>query len=371
MNLNEIKPVGPHVEGFIRFASEGTADNRKQLDHFEVLSRVHEENSTGDKRLALHPIMEKLAPLENGERKPLKIIPIKLMFNSVENNLSGRYEAYDNQIGRLVCSGDGKAAMRKSLTTGEAAAYVCPGPDVCNYANSQGVTCQLNVRLKVQLEGQSDPFSVFEFQSGGINTYRALSSKLSLIRAGFGGKLRHVPLQLTIWEKSSPLSLFEPFYCADVKLREEQNPKTIKSDLAKAEAEEIFDVQLLEDAATAMRANVEPLMDDSSIIITYTPRQKARVARNTEPAGFSSGLAGVVAAAKNSAQEGCGAVDRPAADDRLVPEKVTTAGPQSTETGDLPANEVLPVVENVAQEVSASVPAGANREMHELPPTAL
>lgn len=41
MNLNKIEPSSPHIEGVIRFASEGQGEDLRQLDYFEVLALEH------------------------------------------------------------------------------------------------------------------------------------------------------------------------------------------------------------------------------------------------------------------------------------------------------------------------------------------
>jgi hypothetical protein len=64
--------------------------------------------------------------------------------------------------------------------------------------------------MSVQVEGQNDPFSVFEVRSSSLNTYRALKAQLQLIERRFGG-LRHVPLKLALWQASNEASHFEPF----------------------------------------------------------------------------------------------------------------------------------------------------------------
>lgn len=64
--------------------------------------------------------------------------------------------------------------------------------------------------MPVQIEGQSNPLTVFEVRTSSLNTYRALRAQLLLIEKQFGG-LRHVPLKLSLWQASNELSQYEPF----------------------------------------------------------------------------------------------------------------------------------------------------------------
>jgi hypothetical protein len=272
MNLNALKPIGPHVEGFIRFAHEGEGDDFRQLDHFQVLSRVHNEPSdeAAAPCLAEHPIA---ANLRSAEAK-LKAIPVKLVFDKPGNNLSARYQAYDVVMGRLCCVGDGQTASRASFASGTTTSETCVGPGACSHANTVGVRCALHVRLKVQIEGQTDPFAVFELQSGGINTYRTLSAKLDMMHAAFG-QLRHVPLTLAMYEKSSPLSSFEPFYVADLRLRDDVSPaEALKAAKEAAEAEQQAGLLIdkMEAAVESMAATSPFAIDDvESVLMTFTP----------------------------------------------------------------------------------------------------
>lgn len=227
MNLNQIKPIGPHVEGVIRFASTGQGDSLQQLDHFEVLSKVYESKEPGKLPvLRSHPIAASLVEIqkEEGGEKKIRVIPIRLIADKPENSLSARYEAYDTELGRQVCVGDGEKCERAVLSKGITHSAQCAGPEACEFANAQGYQCSLHVRLKVQIEGQKDALSTFELQSGGINTYRTLSAKLQMMYGLFKRQLRGVPLELAIYDKSSVTSAYQAFYVADLRLRDGLTP---------------------------------------------------------------------------------------------------------------------------------------------------
>lgn len=278
MMINQIKPTGPHIEGVIRFASEGQGDALRQLDHFEVLGRVHTQPQEGSlPALVDHPITGRLLPSQtnDGETRAIRVIPIRLIADKPENSLRARYEAYDAELGRLVCVGNGANGERAELSRGTSSNCSCPGPEACEFANAQGIECSLHVRLRLQIEGQEDPFSVFELQSGGINTYRTLAAKLEMMHKAFGGKLRGLPLELSIYAKSSVASSYQAFYVADLKLRSNMKPaEALKTMTAAREAEETagLDFTAVEGAIAAMEANSAlSLLDAESSIVTFSP----------------------------------------------------------------------------------------------------
>lgn len=213
MNLNTI-PVTPHALGFIKIACDddplfGEARTRNE---FVITQRYHATSETQAK-LALHPLQEKLAKGEDGEAKKVTEIPIRLLFNKTENAIGIRYQAYSTPGNIPVCAGDGKNAKRLERAadnTQTMADVACPGPELCDLVLTGKAVCRRQVRMTVQVEGQNDPFSVFEVRSSSINTYRALKAQLQLIERRFHG-LRHVPLKLALWQASNEASSFEPF----------------------------------------------------------------------------------------------------------------------------------------------------------------
>ncbi len=313
MKLNQIKPVGPHIEGIIRFASEGQGDDMRQLDHYDVCSRVHQQQGVAQPSLMPHPITDKLTPQgAEGDQKKIRVIPIRLVANKPSNSLRARYEAYDIEMGRLLCVGDGERGERAILSQGTSTSCQCAGPEACDYANQQGVQCSLHVRMTVQIEGQDDPFSVFEFHSGSINTFRTLSAKLEMMSKAFGGKLRGLPLELAIYAKSSAASEFQPFYVADLRVRSNMTPAEALSELKnlyEAEASAGLSFEAMEEAIESMVANsVLRLGDCEPSVITFSPvivdRTKLRREGEPEPVAtrvpLSSGIAQLVTQAMQS-----------------------------------------------------------------------
>lgn len=348
MNLNAIRPIGPHILGFIRFASEGEGEELRQLPHLEVLSRVHQESQgndsdavVGKQKLAPHPIASVLAEtLNNKPAGQIKEIPIRLMFNSPDNNLSARYEAFDTDLNRLVCAGNGENFNRASLINGETTTGSCAGPDLCGHANSGCVQCHLKVRLKVQISGQDDPFSAFEFQSGSINTYRTLSAKLQMMQAAFGDKLRYIPLTLMVWSKSSAESDYRPFYCADIALANQATPSTAMKQASEDAANDRdlgLNLDAMETSVTKMRTEGVLCLDSAEdTVITFTPNRLRAAPKR--PAVLTNGndFSSVISLARAAADIGAGAG---AAGIAHVAEENTIAGPTGPALDSLSAPE--------------------------------
>lgn len=323
MNLNAIKPVGPHIEGVIRFASEGRGEDLVQHDYFEVLARVHDGTKPeGTPKLAPHPIGDELRTLQaNAAEGRIRVIPIRLMFNDPGLSLSARYEAYDADLNRLACAGDGTKGCRANFAAGTSQDVACVGPDACEYANAAGVHCALHVKLKAQIEGQADAFSVFELQSGGINTYRTISAKLSMMHAAFGKRLRHVPLEIGVYAKSGAASDYRPFYVADVKLRQGTDVKTaIQAALAgeRDDKGEGLALEEMEAAVAQMAAGASLSLDDAeSALISFAPgvvdrsRLKRAAPNAVQAASSVNSIADIVAVARTKQHEQPAAAEVP------------------------------------------------------------
>jgi hypothetical protein len=380
MSLATLAPIGPHVTGVIRFASEGQGDDFRQLDEFEVLSRVHDlpQDATDVPKLRPHPISKTLAKAPGEAPAKLQSIPVTLMFDKPENNLQARYEAFDPNLNRIACIGDGETCSRANFTDGNVESHPCKGPDACTFANGSGLQCQLHVRLAVQIDGQQDPLSVFEVQSGGIHTYRTLQSKLQMMKALLGGKLRHVPLSLTMYAKSSPAHEFRPFYVADLVLRDGLKLAQIVS-AQKAAVDAEIEAGLafadLENEVEAIRA-ASPLAlgDDDDTIIPFVPRpaSRARSARATSVALTSTGAASrslgdVVAQARGKA---AGSEERKDGADASASAAPSMAAAPAAAVVRIP----LPALAALPIDVPAAAVVPGNARIHagtERPPTPL
>jgi hypothetical protein len=210
--------TGPHVQGVIRFSHSGQAgaNDFQQHDNLQILARHHKQPALGQStpQLECHPLDSQLRSKAGSAEAKLQSIPVKLVFDSVEANLSGKYRAYDGKFNRVTCSGDGEKATRIN-PDGQTQAVECKGPQNCDYACSGAAQCSLDLRLRLQIEGQNNELDVFEFQSTSIHSYAALSAKLQMLKAYCGG-LAGAPLNLTIWAKSGVQSEFESFFCVNL-----------------------------------------------------------------------------------------------------------------------------------------------------------
>lgn len=247
MNLSTI-PVTPHALGFIKVACDddplfGEARTRNEF----LITQRHHANAETQPKLTPHPLQEKLARGDEGEAKKVTEIPIRLFFNKSSNAIGIRYQAYSTPGNVPVCAGDGKNAKRLERAadnTQTMADVACPGPELCDLVQTQKAVCRRQVRMSVQVEGQNDPFSVFEVRSSSINTYRALKAQLQLIERRFGG-LRHVPLKLALWQASNEASSFEPFSLMRLELDAENEAAAMQA--ARATRKELEDAGINDD----------------------------------------------------------------------------------------------------------------------------
>jgi hypothetical protein len=200
----------------------------------------------------LHPLQAKLAQeTPNGK---LRVIPVKLLFNSPDLNLRVQYSLFDRTTGRPVCVGDGQLARR--VTTEGPQEVACPGPDGCEFGRTSG--CKLFGRLNVQIDGQDDELGAFIFRTTGYNSIRALAARLHYFQAVSGGCCKHLALLLRLRGKSTTLSHRTPVYYTDLTLREGATLADAVS-AARAEAQRQADAGIdaaaLEEAARTALAN--------------------------------------------------------------------------------------------------------------------
>ena len=276
MKIHEIAalaPIGPHIDGLIRFSHAAASNDAPgQQAEFEILSRVHAEVPIPGEvpKMMTHPLSDKLTGVdsETGARRLLSEIPIRLMFDKPENNLSGSYKAFDRCTGQLLCCGNGETAAQRTESSEAPVSVKCAGPENCAFAAIPENSCQLHVRLKVQIEGNDDPLALTEFQSSGINSYRTLSAKLKMLQALYGG-LRGLPLRLTSWAKSSKGSGYQPFYCANIELIEGVDLVTAKAQ-AKVYRDKYEGINFaeMETVVEAMQASSQFALDDSESVVT-------------------------------------------------------------------------------------------------------
>lgn len=328
MNLSTI-PVTPHAIGFIKVACDddplfGEARTRNE---FVITQRHHVAGDTQPK-LAPHPLQVSLAKSADGETKKVTEIPIRLFFNKASNAISIRYQAYSKPGNVPVCAGDGKNAKRITLAADQTQTVIetaCPGPELCALVQSGQAECRRQVRMSVQIEGQNDPFSVFEVRSSSINTYRALKAQLQLIDRRFGG-LRHVPLKLALWQASNEASSYEPFSLMRLELDAPDEAEAMKAARARREGLKEAGIDDDMDAVNSDEGDTESFLaatlDYPAVREFYaadaarrpgaeaiTPRTATR--HQQHAAGALANIAG--AAIENAVRLGSGATDAAAA----------------------------------------------------------
>lgn len=315
MKISDIKamaPTGPHIEGLIRFSyEEGATGERTQLPEFELLSRVHEGTpKVGEiPRMKPHPLADQLISRvsEQSGNRLLSEVPIRFLGNKPESILSGQYRAFDSVSGVMLCAGNGDKATQMGGPGTGLQQVPCVGPDACSFANSSGVSCNFQCRMKVQVDGSTDPLACFEFQSSGVNTYRTLSAKLAMLHSLYGN-LRGLPFRLTSWSKSSSLSLYKPFFCANIELRDGLTLGTTKDQTYNAF--DGFDQQALEGLENAMTKMVQDctfgLDGVESVVTTWTPASEimGRYAASGAKASMKTFMENTVSAAVKRAREG-------------------------------------------------------------------
>lgn len=121
-------------------------------------------------------------------------IPIRLLYNTIDMNLSTQYVSYVG--GKLTCSGDGQKAQ-----TRDGRDVPCP----CNRLNGTYTgkdKCKLYSVLSVLIEG-SRIGSCWKLRSTSKNTAKHLISSMLLIKALTGGLLAFLPLQLVVRPKKT------------------------------------------------------------------------------------------------------------------------------------------------------------------------
>jgi len=202
-------PSRPHNDGYI-FVGKVDGD----CAYFSVTKTHHEMATPAATPLYVqHPVSERLAK-ETG----LKAIPVKVLFDTPEANIAGRYEAWaDTYEAGPVCIGDGAQAKAFDATTAAWKPQACLGPGLCPRANRGDATCSLKARMQVRVETGAGQQETFELRTGSMSTYLSILGTLKQLRAEHGS-LRKLPLTMTTWVKSTRSNGYESFGCARLAL---------------------------------------------------------------------------------------------------------------------------------------------------------
>lgn len=205
------------IEGVIR---NGAVDGTEPvaLDEFILTTKI--KNETGE--WIRHALDQKLRD-EHGVdvdgTKKLRRIPIVVPFDSTLLTLHEQYAAFTPE-GRALCVGDGNKAKRRILLTNgnyNVETCACPGSRSCGFG--QANRCDLLMRLKVRIDGQSDMDGLFILRSGSINGVTESRAFLEHLRAMLGDRLAGVPLWLTLEPKQSAASNHSVFWHVSLRPR--------------------------------------------------------------------------------------------------------------------------------------------------------
>ncbi len=186
-------------------------------DQFNITTRVKK-----DDKWKLHPLHNqlldkiKLPKDVDQEEKKLRSIPIKLLFDNPQLNLSEHYEAWDIADGARACVGDGEKCKRRDTNTGSVSEAKCNGPEFCEYAKNKNVRCKRMTRFIAQIEGQTEELGVFMISTSGFNSTNTLSSKLLHLHSLHDGMLKGLPLKILLRAKTNTTNRNNPFYYIDI-----------------------------------------------------------------------------------------------------------------------------------------------------------
>jgi hypothetical protein len=124
------------------------------------------------------------------------------MADHPDANFTARYQLSRRCDGEIRCRGNGHLA-RRQLDDGTQTSVHCAGPTRCEFVRQDPDNpCRLQARLRLQIPGQNDALSVFEFWTRSVTSSLTLMSDLRLLHAAIG-HLRGVPLRLEVQERST------------------------------------------------------------------------------------------------------------------------------------------------------------------------
>lgn len=257
-----------HTEGRIQ-----TSPASAEEPHLQIRSFVHSASETWKDlnypEFEKHPIEEQVKA--QTDQSLLRTVPIRLVFDKPEHNLKARYEAWSNGLEDMpVCIGNGKRANVLNPATGERTSHICKGPSLCKMALLNDLKCGLVAKMPVKVNE-----NVFEFRTSSVNTYTAIMSELQKITATEGG-LRHVPLELGVWQKSTRSSDFKAFSCASIKMVRGAEPSQRELPLHANDSLEQLGAELLARWESALDVSEEDGKQEPELKLNM-PANRARI----------------------------------------------------------------------------------------------
>lgn len=186
----------------------------KKSDEFHITSNVQ---SNG--KWVTPPVAEAKAAQQAKEadaNSKLRTIPVRIMFDTPENNFRANYACFNNE-GRQICSGNGEKASRRAANGSEE--VECTGHDFCAFGKQN--RCKPYGRLIVALESQfeKDPLAGFAFRTTGYNSVNALTFRMQQFAALSGGSIAGMPCNLVLRAKSTSASKRQAIFYTDIEPR--------------------------------------------------------------------------------------------------------------------------------------------------------
>lgn len=163
----------------------------EKIDHFIVTTMDKDET---DNYIVDESIMSKL---END-----KEIPVTLLYNDISLNFQSRFVCYRGMT--RYCSGDGESAMRLTKDN-RYEEIICPcercEPTYPGEDSSGKGKCKKTGCLSVLIRGAEIVGGVWKYRTTGVNSVRAITASLLLIKDQTGGLLAGIPLSMIIRPK--------------------------------------------------------------------------------------------------------------------------------------------------------------------------
>ena len=162
-----------------------------KLDYFKITKGTRGKDGN------FEPDLEMQKALEDKYGKPLRKIPVKLLYSDPNLNMPTVYGAYQGQ--KLFCLGDGEKAMRMG-GDGQRAEVECTCERVeAGYGGKD--KCKINGVLSVLIDGYSKVGGAHKFRTTSYNTVDGVLGAMTFITQLSGGKLANLPLFLTLTPK--------------------------------------------------------------------------------------------------------------------------------------------------------------------------
>ncbi|MEQ6436299.1 hypothetical protein V8Z74_14895 [Comamonas sp. w2-DMI] len=179
----------------------------------EIVTHVHEE--IGDPNASLQSPAFKRHELHNakkGDARKLDSIRVRVEFDNPAHVLRAAFVKWsDTELDHPVCTGNGKVA-NQTLADKTEVKRRCLGPSRCPIANNGSSPCVIDVRLNATLDEMP-----IEIRSNSQNGFLAMLSGLEYAQAKANGMLNAALLDVTVWEKSTRGSKYQPFTTIDIR----------------------------------------------------------------------------------------------------------------------------------------------------------